>query len=84
MKENAKKTLSLKDCVFGRSYRVVKINQLPIKIRRRLCDLGFVPNTEVRLLRRSLLGKAYLLELRGYVLSVRWTLAEAIVVEGLQ
>lgn len=83
MKEIAKKVLSLKDCAFGQTYRVLKITDLPVKIKRRLCDLGFVANTEVRVLRKSLLKKAYLLELRGYVLSVRSSLAQAIIVEGL-
>ncbi len=41
------------------------------KIKRRLLELGFTPDTKVRILRKSLLGQAYLVEIRGFVLSMR-------------
>lgn len=53
----------------------------PLKIRRRLCDLGFTPGQRVRLVRRSVLGKALLIEIRGYTLSIRSTVAEAVLVK---
>lgn len=53
----------------------------PLKIRRRLCDLGFTPGQKVKLVRKSVLGKALLIEIRGYTLSVRSTVAEVVVVK---
>ncbi len=38
---------------------------------RRLLDLGFVPGTEVRVIRRAPLGDPLALELRGYQLCLR-------------
>ncbi len=43
----------------------------PFKIKRRLLELGFTPGTRVKVLRRSLLGQAYLVEIRGFTLSMR-------------
>ncbi len=52
-----------------------------IKIRRRLGDLGFTEGQNVRLVRKSLLGKVYLIELRGYTLSVRKDILKAVLVK---
>jgi ferrous iron transport protein A len=38
---------------------------------RRLADLGFLPGTEVRVLRRAPLGDPSVFELRGYRLCIR-------------
>ncbi len=73
---------NLMQCKFGRSYIISGFDESqPFKIRRRLCELGFTQGQEVRLVRKSLLGKAYLVELRGYTLSVRSTVAKAVIVE---
>lgn len=43
----------------------------PIKIKRRLCDLGFVEGEKLSLLNKSLLGKVFLVEICGYIISVQ-------------
>ena len=45
--------------------------QTPLKIKRRLLELGLTGGQKVRVVRKSLLGKAYLIEVRGYTLSMR-------------
>jgi ferrous iron transport protein A len=42
-----------------------------LEIPRRLADLGFVPGTELRVVRRAPLGDPVELEIRGYRLCLR-------------
>ena len=51
------------------------------KIVRRLCDLGLVPGEIVRVTNRSLLKKATLVEVKGYVLTLKSSIANSILVE---
>lgn len=51
------------------AYKIVKIDA-PIKIKRRLLDLGFV-NTEVIILKKSNFKGVFLLQIRGFVLSLK-------------
>lgn len=44
---------------------------LPVKLQRRLQDMGLVKGTEVRLLRRAPLGDPIEIEVRGYRLALR-------------
>lgn len=53
----------------------------PFKIKRRLLELGFTPGTRVRVLRKSLLGQAYLIEIRGFTLSMRREILAHIIVD---
>ncbi len=52
-------------------------------VSARLLDLGFVPGTEVRALRRAPLGDPTLYELRGTQLCLRRSEAERIQVRAL-
>lgn len=71
---------SLKNAKVGRFYRVNKISEYaPDKIVRRLFDLGFTPNQSIKVIRKSLIGKTFLVEVRGYVLSMRSSVADAII-----
>lgn len=64
-------------------YRVVGFdNKIKLPIKRRLLDLGFTVGQEVRLLRKSLLGKAYLIEIRDFVLTLRNDIVSQILVES--
>ncbi len=54
---------------------------LSFKIKRRLCELGFTEGQEVRLVRKSLLGKAYLVEILGYTLSLRSDIVKAVLIK---
>jgi len=43
----------------------------PLKILRRLCDLGLIKGEKLRLVRESLFGKVILIEIGGYTLSIQ-------------
>jgi Fe2+ transport system protein FeoA len=74
--------LRLNSAKFGKLYEIDKIDpNAPMKIRRRLYDLGFTSGQKVTAVRKSLLGKAYLVEIRAYTLSLRSTVAEAIILK---
>ncbi len=69
-------------CKFNYSYTLAGIDpSLPTALRRRLYDLGFTSGQSIKMLRKSLLGKTYLLQLRDYTLSVRDYLAGALLVK---
>lgn len=55
------------------------MDKAPLKIKRRILELGFTRGQRVRLLRKSLLGKAYLVELRGFTLTIRKDIAGLII-----
>ncbi|MBE7075160.1 MAG: ferrous iron transport protein A [Clostridiales bacterium] len=58
---------------------IIKIdNNIPFKIKRRLLELGFVENTKICLHSISILGEVLLLELNGFLLSVRKNIAKHI------
>lgn len=52
-------------------------------LARRLGELGFVPGTEVRLVRRAPLGDPIEIELRGYRVCLRRDQLEGLLVEPL-
>ncbi len=52
----------------------------PFKIRRRLYELGFTKGEKVRVVRLSMLAYAYLIEVRGYTLTLRKDIARYILV----
>ena len=54
----------------------------PFKIKRRLLDLGFLPETELKVIKKSLLSKVLLIEIRGYCLSLQTKIADYIIVGG--
>ena len=73
---------NLLECKFNREYVVKEIDKsLPLKVRRRLLELGFTRGTLVTLVRASSLKKAYLITLRGYTLSLRAHLARAVMID---
>lgn len=73
-------SLSLADLAPGSAAKVAAVDpQSPIG--RRLLDLGFVPGTEVRVLRRAPLGDPVEYELRGYRICLRRSEALRIQVE---
>ena len=75
--------VTLSSCPIQKYVRIVKIKEscsLPIK--RRLYDLGFTNGQIVKKIRSSLLNKVVLIEIRGYLLSLRSSIANEILVEG--
>ena len=72
--------LSLADLEPGADARVAAVDA-ETPIGKRLLDLGFVPGTAVRVLRRAPLGDPVEYELRGYRLCLRRTEAQRVQVE---
>lgn len=73
---------NLSIAIKGKDYKVKGFgNNLALPIKRRLLDLGFTTGQEVKLLRKSLLGKAYLIEIRDFVLTLRSDIVSQILVE---
>jgi ferrous iron transport protein A len=72
--------LSLADVAPGSCARVVAVDPQS-QIGRRLLDLGFVPGTELRVIRRAPLGDPVEYELRGYRVCLRRSEALRIQVE---
>ena len=56
-------------------------NFLPIPVLRRLCDLGLTEGESVKVCSRSLLKKALLVEVRGYMLSLKADIAKGVLVK---
>lgn len=66
----------------GGYHKVVVIDKkAPLKVRRRLAELGFVSGQLLKVERKSFLGETYLIEIRGSCLSVRKALAKFLIVE---
>lgn len=60
----------------NKTYIIENISELTsLKIKRRLLELGFTKGQKIKLLRKSLLGKAYLIEIRGYTLTLKKQIA---------
>lgn len=62
--------MRLDNCKVNVNYVIVSVN-CDIKIRRRLFEFGLFPNTPIRVLRKSLFGGVFLLEVRGYLLAIK-------------
>lgn len=74
--------LTLFSCPKSKSMKVVTVsNDCPLAVRRRLFDLGFTEGQIVKKLKSSLLNKVILIEIRGYLLSLRSKIADQIIVE---
>lgn len=65
----------------GAHARVVGLIDGEPALTRRLCDLGFVPGTEVEVVRRAPLGDPVIYRLRGFEICLRRAQADAIRVE---
>lgn len=62
--------MSLCDGKVNKTYRVVSVNGQG-KETRRLLELGIIAGQPIKILNKSSLKKVYLVEIRGYLLSVR-------------
>ena len=68
----------------GRYGKLVKIDEyLTPNIKRRMLELGLTNGQRVRVTRKSILNKVLLIEIRGYMLSIRKNIAGHIWVESL-
>ena len=73
---------SLEKAKIGVYFKIVGFfESIPLKIKRRLLELGLTKGQKVRVVRKSLLAKAYLIEVRGYTLSIRKSLTSFVRIE---
>lgn len=54
---------------------------LDYKICRRFCDFGITKGEKIKVKEKSLLRRVLLIEIRGYILSIKSSLARYILVE---
>lgn len=64
-------------------YKIQAING-DLLTKRRLFDLGFLPDETIEILNISPLKKTYLLNIKGYVIAIRKNLADNIEIVGNQ
>lgn len=68
----------------GKCGKLVEIDEyLAPNIKRRMLELGLTNGQKVRIARKSILNKVLLIEIRGYMLSIRKNIAGHIWVESL-
>ena len=71
---------SLKEGKVNKSYRIVEVKGEE-KVVRRLFELGLLSGQKLYILNKSPLKKVFLVEIRGYVLSIKSALLGGIMVE---
>ena len=72
----------LNNCKVGQIKRIVAISaDAPFKIKLRLLELGFTNGQRIKLAKKSLFGDTFLVEIRGYCLSMRKNIADFVFVE---
>lgn len=73
--------INLCDCEINKEYKIKEFIEGPFAIKRRLFELGFLTNRKIKVIRKSLIKKTILVEIEGYTLSLRCTVAQIILVE---
>lgn len=74
--------LTLFNCKNNKNYSIIGIKEdCYYSIKRRLLDLGFTKGQSVCKVKSSLLNKVVLIEIRGYLLSLKSKIADYILVE---
>lgn len=75
--------MRLNEVTSGKSCQICNIYVEP-KLKRRLYELGFVPNAVVEILNISPMARAYLLKVQGAILALRGEIAHKIEVKDIQ
>ena len=69
------------DCKKNVTYKITKFSCPDAKVERRFLELGLIVGQKVRIISKSVLKKVFLIEIRGYLLSVKSSLLKYIIVE---
>ena len=72
---------TLADALVGKKYEICGFDGQADKVLLRFFELGFLRGEEVRVVATSLQKKVFLIEIRGYVLSVRKSLLSKVQVK---
>ncbi|MEG1499494.1 MAG: FeoA family protein [Clostridia bacterium] len=73
-----KSFFSLSQAALNKDYIIDEIFAFPNEISTRLVDLGFVRGEKIKLLKKSVFGKTYLVQIKNYVITIRKSLAKII------
>lgn len=65
----------------NKSYKILDFVGENTSVKRRLWELGFSRGQIVRIMEKSLLKKVSLIEIRGYILSIKTSTLSCVVVE---
>ena len=72
---------TLKDAQLNKLYKIKKVAGGDTKVIRRFLELGMLSGQVVKVINKSNLKKVYLVEIRGYLLSIKTSLLDFIEVE---
>ena len=72
---------TLKDAQLNKLYKIKKVAGGDTKVIRRFLELGMLSGQVVKVINKSILKKVYLVEIRGYLLSIKTSLLYFIEVE---
>ncbi len=72
---------TLKDAQLNKLYKIKKVVGGDTKVIRRFLELGMLSGQVVKVINKSILKKVYLVEIRGYLLSIKTSLLDFIEVE---
>lgn len=72
---------TLKDAQLNKLYKIKKVAGGDTKVIRRFLELGMLSGQVVKVINKSILKKVYLVEIRGYLLSIKISLLDFIEVE---
>lgn len=72
---------NLSNAKIKKIYQIEGISTASEKIKRRLLELGLTKGQKVVVVRKSLLGKVFLIEIRGYTLSLRKSVAKVVIIK---
>lgn len=75
-------TTNLNNCKKNIFYVIEKIEGNYVPTVRRLSELGFIKGSKVKIIEFSALKKTLLVEIQGYILSLRASVAELIKVQN--
>ena len=75
------KNIPLNKCFKNITYKVDYVDTTNISISRRLTELGFIEGASIKIIQFSVLKKTLLIEIEGYVLSLRSSIGEMIKVK---
>ena len=71
---------TLKDAQLNKLYKIKKVAGGDTKVIRRFLELGMLSGQVVKVINKSILKKVYLVEIRGYLLSIKTSLLDFIAV----
>lgn len=74
--------MRLSDCLIGHNVRISDIT-MSDSHRKRMMDLGLIPGTEVKVVRKAPLGDPIVVSVRGYLVSFRMSEAKSIQIEAV-